>query len=365
MLIALISSLVVVSGCGKKEEKVIKIGVIGPMTGEGATYGAAMKRGVEIAVNEINMSGGINKKKIELIYEDSKLNAKDAINGFRKLVDINKVPVVIGAAASKVTLNIAPLAEKSEVVLISSISTADKIKYAGDFIFRDVPPNRQQGKTAANFVIETLGKKNCVVFYKNDDYGISLADAFIEAIKNKGGKILLKESYSPTEPNYKNQLSKIKQLHSEVIFFPGNYEDTGKILKQARELGLKSIFIGGDGSYSPELLRIAGKAAEGSYYTVMGLPTNVSEEMSEFRKNFKDKYNTDPDVYSIYSYDAAMVVLLACKNIKKIDGESIKNELYKSDYMGLTGTIKFDQYGEVDKDYAIYTVKNGIFTLFK
>jgi len=161
-----------------KEQGIYKIGVIGPFTGEGATYGAAMKRGIELALEEINASGGINGNRLVAIYEDSKLLPKEGVNAFNKLVQIDKVPVIIGAAASRVTLAIAPLAQKNKVVLLSSISTSDSLRHVGDFIFRNVPPNSIQGKTAAYFIIQKLHKRKVAIFYKNDEYGSDLTKSF-------------------------------------------------------------------------------------------------------------------------------------------------------------------------------------------
>ena len=365
LILFLMITILFFNGCVKKETPdIIKIGVIGPFTGEGATYGAAMKRGIDLAFQERNEVGGVLGKEVKAIYEDSKLSAKDGINALTKLVNQDKVQVIIGAASSKVTLNLAPFAEKYKVVLISSISTADELKESGEYIFRNVPPNLQQGISAARFVNDYLKEKSAAVFFKNDDYGKSLAESFIKSFEKMNNNILIKESYQPNATDFKNQLIKIKEFEPKVIFFPGNYEDTGKILKQGRELGINSIFIGGDGSYSPELIRIAGKAAEGSYYTIMSLPSEESDKFSSFKKDFLAKYNLEPDVYSVYSYEAANIVIKAIENAGINDGTSIKKTLYNLKYDGITGMVEFDEYGEVNKDYSIYIIENGEFNLF-
>ena len=360
-----ISLISILLGSCSKNPDVINIGVVGPFTGEGATYGAAMKRGVELALDEVNSKGGILNKKVIATYEDDRLTQKDGINAINKLINANNVQAIIGSAASKVTLAIAPFAERAHVVLISSISTADTIKYSGDYIFRDVPPNKQQGITAAKFVYNDLGKTNAAVFYKNDDYGTSLSSAFISAFKALGGKILIVDNYAPDATDFRDQLIKIKSKNPDVIFFPGNYQESGIILRQGKELRIKSIFVGGDGSYSPELIKIAGSAADGSYYTLMSLPPDTSKSYIDFKSAYIKKYKEDPDVYSVYSYDAAMVILKAIEKAGDYNGEKIKDELYKINYHGVTGDIKFDSYGEVNKDYSIYTVKNGAFVLFR
>jgi len=362
---SLLGGVLLLNGCGGKNKEVIKIGVVGPLTGEGATYGLAMKRGIDLALDGINMTGGLLGKKVLAIYEDDKLNSKDGINGINKLIGSDRVQAIVGSAASKVTISIAPFAEKSKVVLISSISTADTIKYSGEYIFRNVPPNRQQGITAATFAFKDLSKRNAVVFYKNDDYGISLSTSFINEFSRLGGNVLFVDSYAPNTKNFREQLSKIKSKKPDVVFFPGNYEESGIILRQAQELDLNSAFIGGDGSYSPELVKIAGKSAENSYFTLMSLPPDTSKVFIEFKMNYKEKYRDEPDVYSVYSYDVTNIIIQAIKKCNSYDGEKIKNALYEIEFTGLTGKVKFDSFGEVIKDYSIYTIKEGNFILYK
>ena len=365
--VLLISAIIVGTfflGC-KKEPMVYKIGCVTPLTGEGATYGAATKRGIDLAVEEINNAGGINGIKIKVIYEDDKMNPKDAVNALNKLIRVNKVPVIIGGFTSRVTLALAPIAEQNKVILFSSSSTADEIKFAGDYIFRNVPPNKSQGNCAALFVINFLKKKKAAILYKNDDYGKSLADAFKESFLNVGGQIVIEESYDPGKKDFRDLLTKIKSLNPPIIFYPGNYQESGIILKQAREMGIKSTFVGGDGSYSPELINIAGVAAEGSYYTLMAMGFGIADqEIENFTKNFKEKYGEEPDVYAAYAYDA-MKTLAEAIRIGGYSADGVKKALYSTTFKGVTGITKFDNYGEVDKPYYIYEVKNGKFELLK
>ena len=144
----------------------VKIGVVGPFTGEGATYGESMRRGFELAFE--------NEPTIKLVYEDSKLSPKDGVAGIKKLISADKVQVVMGAAASGVTLAMAPIAEKNKVILFSSISTSDDLRTSGAYIFRNVPRNEIQGITAARFLIENLAQERVVILKKNDEYATNL-----------------------------------------------------------------------------------------------------------------------------------------------------------------------------------------------
>lgn len=175
-----------------------------------------------------------------------------------------------------------------------------------------------------------------------------------------GGKIVFEATYQPGEKNFKDILLKIKNVHPDVVYFPGNYQESGFILKQAREIRLFAIFVGGDGSYSPELIRIAGRSAEGSYYTIMSLPKEANDKLKNFIKRFQKRYGQSPGVYDAYSYDALYIIAKAIK-IAGYDSEKIKEVLYSHTFYGVTGKIKFTKYGDVDKPYAIYVIKDGNF----
>lgn len=357
-------------GCIKQQDSnVIKIGVVGPFTGEGATYGDAMKRGIGLAIDELNNTGGISDKKIEAIYEDDKLSPKDGVNAFNKLSQFDKVPVVIGSASSSVSLAIAPVAEKNKVVLFSPISTADALKDAGDFFFRNIPPNNIQATTAAYFIKDYLKIDKVIVFYQNNDYGVNMDKVFTQTFQTLFGSVAEHVSYETGQADFKTSLFKIKEKKPGLVYIPGTYQENALILKQAREIGLKAAFMSGDGAYSPQLLKIAGKAAEGFYLTQMILPSNdKSPILKKFYASFEAKYKQSPDVYSAYSYDAMMTIAKALADCyseqkgKACTGEDVKNALYKTQYEGVTGVTKFDNFGEpVDKYYSIYTVKNGDF----
>lgn len=362
-LVSLVSMLGVF-GCVKKDPVDIQTGVITPLTGDGATYGEATKRGVDLAVEEINQKGGIKGKKIQVIYEDDQLKPEAGVDAIKKLINVHRVSVILGAFGSSVTLAIAPIAEANKVVLFSASSTADAIKDAGDYIFRNVPPNSRQGQSAAEFATNKLNAKAAAVLYINNDYGISLAKAFENAFKDRGGSVVITEKYNPGDREFSTQLSKIKSKEPLVVFYPGHYQESGLILKQAREMGVRGIFIGGDGSYSPELIKIAGKAAEGSYCTLMAMGYGVAdEEIKRFTEAFKSKYRVEPDVYAAYAYDALKIVAHAIDK-GGYNSDAIRNALYQiKEFKGVTGLTSFDKFGEVEKPFYIYEVKGQRFEL--
>jgi branched-chain amino acid transport system substrate-binding protein len=360
--LVLITAVILAAGSGCSRSGAVhdayRIGVIGPLTGEGASYGEAMKQGIDMAIEEVNGSGGVNGHSLEAVYEDDKLLPKEGVAAFNKLVSTSNVPVIIGSAASRVTLSIAPMAQERHVVLFSSISTADELQNAGDYIFRDVPTNSMQGKTAAAFVSGNLHAPNVAILYKNDDYGTNLAASFRADVKQAGIPAVFDEGYDPIQKDFRNIVSRLQAAKPAVVFFPGNYQDNALILKQAREAGLTVPFVGGDGGFSEELFKIAGDASQNSYFTMMGIPK--SPKVQAFVATFAKKYGTqEPNVFVYYAYDALMIVADAIKR-GGYTSDGIKTALGTTNYDGLTGPTHFE-HGGVKKPFSIYKTDKGKF----
>jgi branched-chain amino acid transport system substrate-binding protein len=233
------------------------------------------------------------------------------------------------------------------------------LRKSGEYIFRNVPRNEIQGITAAKFIFTTLGKKNVAILKKNDDYATNLAKSFQAEFQKLGGVILLNEAYEADTRDFRGIVAKIKAVEPQAVYIPGNYQEVALFLKQAYEGGLKSAFVGGDGSYSPELIKLAGNAAEGTCYTIMAVKHN--DYYKSFNEAFKKKYQREPDVYDAYAYEAGSIILEAVKNVG-YDATKIKDYLLSHTFNeSLTGPLKFDQDGEVDRQYGIVKVQDGKF----
>lgn len=351
----IVASLIVSSfGCAKKEEKEIKIGTISPLTGAAASYGEKMTRAIDLAVQEVNEKGGINGKKVVVIHEDDKLEAKDGVTVFKKLTSIDKVSAVIGAVGSSVTLAIAPVAESSKIPLITPISSAVSISKAGDFIFRICPSDALQGVIISKWVKEK-GFNNVAILYINNDYGTGLKDRFKEEFTKLGGGVVLEEAFEKESKDMRTQISKIKTAKVDAIFLPSYMEEAGTALKQIKELKVQAQVFGTDPYHDPKMLEIAGNAADGVLFTDVASPSGSVFE--EFAKRYKAKYNQDAEVIAAQSYDAVSVLLKAIEKAGT-DPVKIKIELYKVKFTGASGQIEFDQNGDVNtKDFNKFTVK--------
>lgn len=344
------------------------IGCSTPLTGEGANYGKSTKEGVDLAIEEINNEKFLDKP-LKVIFEDDKINATDGVNAINKLVSADKVPLIIGPFGSSVTLAVAPIVNKNKVVMIGASATADGIADAGDYVFRITPPNSKQGSDVATFCHDKLLSKKAAVIFQNNDYGTTLKTAFESKYKELGGTITISEGVDIGIKDLKTQIVKIKATNPDVVFFPLHVAESGLLLKQAKELGLNAKFISCDGAMVDDLLKGAGTAAEGTYYTTLALGYGVSDDMiSSFNENFKKKYNKEPDVYAAYYYEVTKIVATAIK-ANGFDAEKIKSYLYEmigdKGYKGITGITTFDKNGEVNKSFYVYKVLNGKFELNK
>ncbi len=355
-------------GCGNNQKNTIDIGCSLPLTGEGANYGRSVKEGVDLAVEEINQSKMFSVP-LKIIYEDDKMDPKEGVNAINKLIIGDKVPLIIGPFGSSITLADAPIANKNKVVLLGASATADNIKDAGDYIFRITPPNSKQGNDVAKFCYNKLNSKKAAIIYQTNDYGTTLKAAFESEFNKLGGEVLIVEGVDLGTKDFKTQISKIKSKQVDVVFFPLHVAESGIFLKQSKELGLDVNFISCDGAMVDDLLKLAGNAAEGTYYTSLALAYGINDSLiNNFNNRFQEKYNKEPDVYAAYYYEVTNIAAYALKKAGK-NTEEIKDILYsingENSYNGLTGKTSFDSNGEVDKSFTIYIVKNNKFTIYK
>ena len=341
----------------------IRIGVISPFTGDGANYGKAARTAIDLAVDEVNNAGGIAGKKLELQYEDDKGNPRDALSAFQKLASIDKVPAILGPFYSGNVLAVAPEAERAHVVILTGSGTSDNIRNAGEYTFRVCPSNETQSRTIADFALNKLNLKNAFVIYRNVDYGVTLRDAFDKAYRSLGGSILGVEAVTADATDLRAQLAKVKSAKPAFVFAAVHYTEGGALLRQAKELGINSVIIGTDGGYDPQLLTIAGNAAEGSYWVTVGWGDAQSNPaVSKFKEAYLRRYGEEPGAYSGLYYDATRVLAQAISSAQTLDGPSIQKALQAiHDYEGPTGITNFDSFGDVDKPFAVYQVTGGRF----
>ncbi len=326
-----------------KDKEVIKIGILTPLTGSVSKWGEMQKLATELALEEINKEGGVRGKKVVVIYEDDQAKPEVGVNAFKKLVEVDKVPIVVGSPASSVTLAIAPIANKKKVVLLSSGSTAAQVAKAGPYIFRIMPSDDMQAAMMAEW-IKDLGFKKVALVYQQNDWGEGLMRAFMDNFRKMGGEVAIVEGVQEDQRDFRTILLKIKLKNVDAIYAPLYPREAGTFVKQAKEMGIDIQIFGADVYNTPEFLITAGEAAEGVLYLTYG--QYDGPEYKEFVNKFKKKYGLEPDFYAGYCYDAFKIAIEAIRNIppgNQIDGPNIRESLLKlCDYVGVTGPTCFN-----------------------
>ncbi len=356
-------ALALVACGGKKEEEasVIKIGSVLPLTGGVAAFGQASKNGILLAQEEINKKGGINGKKVEIIFEDDEAKPASSASVTQKLINNDKVISIIGAVNSTCSIADGPIATQNKIPMITPVSTNPKVTtQGGEYVFRACFIDPFQGKILSKFAIEDLKAKKAAVLYDvGNDYSKGLAEFFEEAFKEAGGEVVASETYNTGDSDFNAQLTKISALKPEVLILTDYYNTVGLIAKQARAAGIDAVFLGGDGWDSPDLFNVGGEAINGGYFTNHYSPDDTASQVVEFKAAYEEKYNEVPSSYAVLAYDAANVLFAAIEQAGSTDGEKIKDSLKNIEYQAVTGKIKFDEDRNPIKGAVILKAKDG------
>jgi len=358
ILILTIALVFLILGCAK-DEKEIKIGAVLVLTGPHAKAGQSAKQGIEMAVEEINGDGGIRGRKIRVIYEDDEADPPKAVSSVRKLITVNKVPVIIGPMGSSAVLAVAPIAEQSHVVLVSPTASSPEITHAGDYIFRVTYSDSLEGSKMAEYSFKELGYRKMALLYINNDFGQGLKEFFKMRFTELGGKIVIEEAYDGKATDFRTHLTKVKKSAPDAIYLTG-YSEMGQVLKQAKELGIHTPFLSCIMAEISDITKVAGESADGVVYTHPAYDPEAGEQITQkFAQRFREKHGVLPDPEAGFSYDALKIVGLAIER-GGVTAEGIKNALYKiKGYEGVTGKTSFDENGDVIKPIGIKKVEGG------
>ncbi len=370
LLLAFILSL----GC-KPKEKVYRVALAVPLTGDIAAMGQGMKRGAQLAVDEANLSGRF-KRKIELRALDDRADPKEAVNVANQIVSDPQIVAVIGHLNSGCSIPAAQVYAKNNLLMVTPAATNPKLtlqqqesswKWIKN-IFRVNTTDDVQGQFAANYVLKNLKIHTVCIIHDKTPYGQGLCEEFQKAYSAQGGEVLSFEGISTGDRDFKALLTRIKSQEPEAIYFGGIYNEGGLLVKQARELGLKSHFISGDALQTSEFFKVAGAASENSYITNVGIPPERIPQAKTFLESYKNKYpNKDIQPYDHYAYEATNIALLSLEKAGiqaggNMDKTKMIEFLRTLKYQGVLGVTEFDEKGDTkNKAVSIYLVKNNQF----
>ena len=338
----------------------IPVGEFASLTGGSASFGQSSHKGTQLAIDEINASGGVLGKKLKLISEDDQSLAGQPATIMRKLISQDKVVAVLGEVASSKSLEAAPICQQNKIPMISPASTNPKVTEVGDYIFRICFIDPFQGTVMSKFALSKSYKRVAVLTDVKQDYAVGLAEFFMKHFKENGGEIVKEQKYSTGDKDFKGQLTSIKAAKPDAIFVPGYYGEVSLIARQARQLGIKVPLLGGDGWVGESLLKVAGNALDGSFFSSHFSGEDKDPTVQAFVKKFQAKYGSVPDDMAALGYDSAMILADSIKRAGSTDGAKLRDAIAATkNFSGITGVITIDEKRNASKSAVILTIENG------
>ncbi|WP_421008356.1 branched-chain amino acid ABC transporter substrate-binding protein [Janibacter sp. G349] len=367
-------------GDGGGDKKVVKIGVISPLSGDLSALGLGIQHSVELAAEQANESGDLGDWEIEVVPEDDEGKPEVGKNAASKLASDPEVVGVVGTLNSSVAGPVQPILDKAKITMVSPANTNPTLTrgakpddspervYAS--YFRVCTTDTVQGPFAARYLYEKAGIKELATVHDKKTYGQGLVDAFSEEYKKLGGKIVAAETINPDEDKYDAVVSSLKAKNPKAVYYGGEYPQAAPLSQQLKAGGLKVPLMGGDGIFSPEFIKLAGKGSDGDLATSVGAPTESLDAGKKFLDDYEKAGYSDPaEAYGAYAYDAGQSIIEALKVSLK-DADTVEDARQATidamkdvSFDGVTGKVAFDEYGDnTTRVLTAYEVKGGKWT---
>ena len=348
-LLVLLGIASIACGLGESDDEAFRIGVMESLTGPGETYGTVINQSKEMAVAEINDAGGIDGKPLELVVEDSKCGAQDAITAYNKLTDVDGVKIILGTSCSGAMLGAAPLAEEDGVILFSASATSPDIEGAGDYIFRTAINDAKLGVDAGN-TMWVDGVRTLATINESTDYAEGVQKTTVEQFEQLGGTVVASEKYASDVTDFRTQLTKLLGASPDAVLLAAQSEFTGgTIIKQSRELGYTGPFYTEVVPTGTTALEIAGDSATG-VKAIIPSPDLETQKGKEFLANFRTRYGYVTLPWFIGSaYDTVHIAAHCLEQTgDDQDADGFRDCLYGLSWNGTIGDgYTFDSNGEV------------------
>ncbi len=359
--------MVALLGCGGSSEKVVKVALVCPLTGDIAAHGQGMKRGFLMAIEDANAAKTLGTTTIEAALFDDRGDPKEAVTIANQIISDPSIIGVIGHLNSGCSIPASRVYNKRNVVMITPASTDPKLTLQGfKNVFRVCGTDDVQGSWAGNYIMDSLKLNRIAVIHDKTPYGQGLAEKVQKQFVDRGGTVTSFNGIDVGEKDFKALLTRIKTENPMLVYFGGLYAEAGLISKQMKELGLNVPLLGGDGIFSNEFARIAGPASEGDFATMVGLPPSKLPQAADFLKRYFAKYpGEDLQPYDPYTYDGARLLIDAYAKCNK-NRDSLVSTIANITYDGVLGRTTFDEHGDSrNKQISIYRVKNGRFEYYE
>jgi branched-chain amino acid transport system substrate-binding protein len=349
---------IALAGCSKT----VPVGAVVSETGAAASYGGKVRKGLDLALEEINSAGGLNGKTLELVYRDDGTNQDVGRQVTQELIDEVGVGAIIGAVSSSVTLAIAPICESEKVILLSPTASTPDITQAGYYIFRTYPSDILEGTAMANFARD-LGVERMAIFAVDNEFGHGLKDVFAGEFESRFRKIVKNVDFPEGEAgDLSAGVEALKEENPDGIYIVAYVEDVAAIVQQIRAAGLESVILTTSSVSDGDLVDLVGAAAENVVFPRSSAFDSASDkpEVQQFVRAYRKKYGEEPDNFAAHGYDAMKVLLEGMQKGKSTHPDNIKVGLLAvSDYDGPSGRVAFDEHGDIIQYPRLFVIRQG------
>ena len=349
----------------------VRLGAIEDLSGPSSKYGVAIREGFDLAAEQINAKGGVLKgRSLEIVYEDGAGTKEGSVNGARKLLGRDKVPLLLGPTLSNEMFAVGPAAVERKTPIIGTSNTANGITDIGEWVFRTSLPEADVIPVTLRRAQAKFGIKKVALMYANDDaFSKSGFDVFKASLDQAGITIVTIETFGSKDTDFSAQLTKIKGLGIDAICVSALVEPASGVVMQARQLGIpQSIpIIGGNGFNSPKLAELAGAAAEG---VMVGSPWFIAKPQAEnqaFVAAYRKKYSHDPDQFAAQAFDTLYIVAEAIERAGGTENDKLREALLKTEHNGVMGLFRFTDHRDpaATAGVVVLAVKNGKFAILE
>jgi len=363
-ILSLFLSVLMISISCSDQPGEVRIGVYLPLTGSTDSYGISAKKGFDMALNEINGSGGLLGKNVSFITIDDASRSYLAVTAVKKLIEDERVCSILGEVISARTHAAAPFCQAAEIPMVTPASTHPEVTRVGNYIFRTCFIDPFQGEVMASYAYNNLKLRTIATFMDlKNEYSMNLGRIFNDKFAELGGKIITTEFYSEGDTDFSFQIRKLQNSAPQAVFLPGYFSEVSQIAIQARRINLKIPFLGTDGWDSPRLLESAAKELEGCYFSNHFSPEIDLPAVKNFVKAYQAAYGDQlPDANAVLAYDAAMVLFDAIKRAKTDNPKMIRKALSETkNFAGVVGPITIDENRNAIKPAVILKIEKGKF----
>ncbi len=361
------------AGCGKSEESkdasassgdTVKIAVAGPMTGDNSEYGIGFANAAEMMAEEWNANGGVLGKQIEIVKYDDKNTSEEATTIAQKIVSDGDAAGVIGHFASGVCMTAAPIYQENKMIEISPSSSHPDYTKIGDYIFRNNTVIEKEATASVDLAVNDMGKKNIGIISIMTDWGTNTSQVVKDIVENLGDpdvKVVAHEEVMEGSDDYTPAITKLNEAGADVVICCGMYNLVAPVAKQYKAINPDIAIVAFSNAYSQQLIELGGEAVEGVCFPVIFFSESEDPTVKEYIEKYTEKYGAAPSALTSQAYDSVGILLTAIEEAGTTDHETVKDKLYEVEYPGVCGVTKFDENGEIDKEFIKVTIEDGKF----